>query len=65
MDVHPLWNYPLDNAYAPYFEENQTKWAPNLTSVEDLILCKLYVVVSEIPQLEWGRFSKPSLVCLQ
>ncbi len=49
MDVHPLWIDLPNNAYAPYFEEFQNKWAPNFKSVEDLILCKLYAGVSEVP----------------
>ncbi len=49
MEVHPLWNDPPDDAYAPYFEEFQSKRAPNFTPVEDLILCKAYAAVSEDP----------------
>ncbi len=49
MDVHHLWNNPPDDAYVPYFDKFQTKLAPNFTSVEDLILCKLYAAVSEDP----------------
>ncbi len=45
MDANPLWVAPPDDAYAPYFEEFQSKQVPNFTVVEDLILCKAYVVV--------------------
>jgi len=49
MEVHPLWNDPPDDAYAPFFQEFQSKRAPNFTPVEDLILCKSYAAVSEDP----------------
>ncbi len=35
---HPLWVNPPNNAYTPYFEEFQTKQAPNFTLVEDLVV---------------------------
>ncbi len=71
MDVHPLWVNIPNNAYAPHFEEFQTKWASNFTSVEDLILCKLYAVVSEDPtvvtyqtvKIFWGKIFE-SFNCL-
>ena len=44
-DSDPLWIDPPDDAYAPYFEEFQSKRAPNFTAVEDLILCKAYAAV--------------------
>ncbi len=73
MGVHTLWNDPPDGAYAPYYEEFKTKWAPNFTSVEDLILCKMQEAVSEDPIVGTdqtvepfeGSFLKPSFVCLQ
>ncbi len=40
---------PPDKADALFFEEFQSKQAPNFTAVEDLILCKLYAAVSEDP----------------
>ncbi len=47
MDANPLWVAPPDDAYAPYFEEFQSKQVPNFTVVEDLILCQAYVAVLE------------------
>ncbi len=54
---------PPDDAYAPYFEEFQSKHAPNFTAVENLILCKAYSGGLEDPTVEidktvnnfWGK----------
>ena len=47
----PLYVDPPDDVFAPYFEEFQSKRAPNFTAVEDLILCKAYAAVSEDPTI--------------
>ena len=48
-DVDPLFVDPLDDAYAPYFQDFKSKRAPNFTAVEDITLCKAYAAVSEEP----------------
>ncbi len=48
-DADPLYVDPPDDVSAPYFEEFASKWAPNFTAVEDLVLCKAYTAVSEDP----------------
>ncbi len=47
----PFFVDPPDDVFAPYFEEFQSKRAPNFTAVEDLILCKAYAAVSEDPTI--------------
>ncbi len=47
MDANPLWVAPPDDAYTPCFEEFQSKWAANVTGVEDIILCKTYAAILE------------------
>ncbi len=71
MDVHPLWNNPPDDVYAPYFEEFQSKRSPNFTTVEDLILFKSYAAISEDPTVGtdqtvgtfWGKIFE-TFICL-
>ncbi len=47
---------PPNDAYAPFFEEFQSKQAPNFIAVEDLILFKSYAAVSKDSKLEQTNY---------
>jgi len=48
-DVDPLFVDPTDDAYAPYFQDFNSKRAPDFTAVKDITLCEAYAAVSKEP----------------